>query len=174
MVIVFATVSVEVPVDVVVVVGVPVLVALPVFVGVPVLVALPVFVEVCVAVVATLPVAGAVAVAVAVTVRVIAPTGVGSGVAASTGLATLTPPSSAQAGQRRPKPPTTAINRALFVVVFFTVVTSGLRINASGVPARLVQIRVVTKVKRASYAASPQKHGTGVAVSSRLARHGQR
>jgi hypothetical protein len=169
MVIVFTTVGVEVPVEVVEVVGVPVLVEVPEVVEVPMLAGVPVVGDVCVAVVATLPVASSVVVAVAVTVRLITPTGAGSTVAASGGLPTPTPPSSAQAGQRAPKAPTTAINTALFVFVLVTVVPSGRQTDASAVPARPVKNRAVRKAESTSRAWYPPNHGVAVVISSRPA-----
>jgi hypothetical protein len=165
MVIVFTTVGVEVPVEVAVVVGVPVLVEVPVVVAVPVLAGVPVVVEVCVAVVATLSVCETVAVAVAVIVRVIAPTGVGSGVAASGGLPTPTPALSVQAGPSALKKTTAPIDKACCVLV--TVVSSGRQTDASAVPARPVKNRALRKAESTSRAWYSPNHGAAVAITSR-------
>lgn len=165
--IVFTTVGVEVPVEVVVVVSVPVAAGVPVVVEVPAAVGVPVFVEVCAAVVATLPVAEAVAVAVAVTVKVIAPTAGTSGVPASGGLPTPTPALSVQAGPSALKKTTTPIDKACCVLV--TVVPSERQIDASGVPARPVQNCAVTEAESTSRAWYPPNHGVAVAITSRPA-----
>jgi hypothetical protein len=164
-VIVFTTVGVEVPIEVVEVVGV--LVEVPAVVAVPVLAGMPVVVEVRVAVVATLPVAEAVAVAVAVTVRLITPTGAGSAVAASGGLPKPTPALSVQAGPSALKKTTTPIDKACCVLV--TVVPSGRQTDASAVPTRLVQNRVLTKAESTSRAWYAPNHGVAVAIASRPA-----
>jgi len=103
----------------------------------------PVVVEVSTAV--AVPVAGAVAVAKAVTVKVIVTTGGPSALPAS-GLSF--PPISgwsAQAGPSTPRKPTTPINRARFGVLLVIVIPSGRRIRASGVPARVAQVLVVSE-----------------------------
>jgi len=103
----------------------------------------PVVVEVCAAV--PVPVVGAVAVATAVTVRVIVTTGGPSALPAS--CLSFPPISgwSAQASPSAPKKPTTPINRTRFGVLLVIVIPSGRRIRASGVPARVAQVLVVSE-----------------------------